>query len=488
LVKTAQASITSNPVLQSISGKEQTADQPDDARTYRSVGVDPDFYDLVDDNILSILLDACKPLFDLVSGAPDDAPEAKPSAPTLKPTDLLMSVAKLIVAAGFKMKEQARQEMAEEDLGGGMFDKDVRDVQHFATQIHLPQVYDAEEREQLDSQLARFKEPMRNLRKLKTGTKLYSCDVADTGSGLEGRVQAEIRAPAEEVAAYYMGWAKQFQDFTSDVDALTAGDRRSIHSTLIYGPILMPPPFKNRFGVTRCLTEKLDDDTFFITHLPCEHPEHPPSKDFVRLLFVRNIMVTRISATLTDLEFKGSINLGGRIPRSINDSVTIPIVMRSSIGVQKYFAAVRPADAFDNEDGRTLGRLLFAELYALRKNHDDLRRQVLKKITMINVLRSAQAKYRILDEFLYYIILNKMKRGSVQTVFVVETSLAALSASEAGRIARSFVMVLMTNAESAAAVDELIITFPALGEIDREFRWFRPMMEGIAFELMNKVA
>jgi len=49
-------------------------------------------------------------------------------------------------------------------------------------------------------------------------------------------------------------------------------------------------------------------------------------------------------------------------------------------------------------------------------------------------------------------------------------------------------MLLMSNATGEAAVDEHIRMFPALGDLDREFNWFRPMMVAIAAELMSKVA
>ncbi|GMI19044.1 hypothetical protein TeGR_g4044 [Tetraparma gracilis] len=114
--------------------------------------------------------------------------------------------------------------------------------------------------------------------------------------------------------------------------------------------------------------------------------------------------------------------------------------------------------------------------------------KILDEIRTTNVLRSAQAKYRFFDEFLFHIIRNAMKRGAVQTKFTVKTPLVALTANEAGRIARSLVSIIMANATAEAAVDEFVMTFPALGELDREYRWFRSMMEAIATELMDKVA
>ncbi|GMI21529.1 hypothetical protein TeGR_g5862 [Tetraparma gracilis] len=123
-----------------------------------------------------------------------------------------------------------------------------------------------------------------------------------------------------------------------------------------------------------------------------------------------------------------------------------------------------------------------------RKNEDFLNEKILDTIRTTNVLRSAQAKYRFFDEFLFHIIKNKMKMGASQTSFVVKTPLVALTANEAGRIARSFPMVMMANATAAAAVDEFIMTYVALVELDREYVWFRPMLTAIATELMSAVA
>jgi hypothetical protein len=168
---------------------------------HRSVGVDPDFYDMVDDNILSILLNACKPLFDLVSPPSSPAPQnptGKSSA--VKPADLLMGVAKLIIAAGFKMKEQARQEMGEEDLGGGIFDEDVAQMKGYANRVvSESQVYNAVEQDALDRQIALHNAPAKSLRKHKTRTKLYTCALAYQEFGLEARMRVEIRAPPDQV-------------------------------------------------------------------------------------------------------------------------------------------------------------------------------------------------------------------------------------------------------------------------------------------------
>jgi hypothetical protein len=299
------------------------------AKQHRSVPVDPDFYDTVDDNIIGILMDACKPLFDLVSGAHEDEdPEDKNFA--VKPADLMMSVAKLIVAAGFKMTEQARQDMAEEDLGGGMFDEDVKNMREGAARCSLPQQYTAEERQTLDKQRAAFDAPEKEPKKYKTGTKLCQAQLADDGHGVNMRVQAEVRAPAEQIVAYFMGNAKQFSEF---MEERTPGSSRlttrymgpaSDHSVMARVHIPVPSPLSDREFVLRTLWEKPNHGTFFVTQASVEDAAFPRREGVVRATFVRAFKLTKVSPKLTKFEFKGSASFGGSVPRNISNAITCP--------------------------------------------------------------------------------------------------------------------------------------------------------------------
>jgi hypothetical protein len=156
----------------------------------RSVPVGHIHYETVDSAIVELLINTCRPLF---SGGP---------APLL-PSELILAVSDVLAAASYKMKEQARQDMVEEDLGGGMFDEDVKNMREAAGKCNEPQVYDADELETLDAELVLHNTPAKSLQKGKTRTKLYSLDIADTGRGVEVRVTAEIRAPAEQVRSLH---------------------------------------------------------------------------------------------------------------------------------------------------------------------------------------------------------------------------------------------------------------------------------------------
>jgi hypothetical protein len=350
----AQSSLANNPILRSLSNKLEDDNEPDDTRTHRSVGVDPKFYDMVDDNIISILLDACKPLFALVARSnndPDSGGDSNNSSTSMKHADLVMNTANLIISAGFKMKEQARQEMEEEDLGGGMFDQDVKGMRLAASKCNEPQVYDAEEQETLDAEFELHEATTKSLKKISTRTKLYSLDIADTGSGVEARVMTEVRTPAEQVSlqtanvtkdthlthfdlqviAYLMGHKPEYEKYRTGENKHPSemGERRSDHSVVSRTTLPMPNPFNDREIVIKSMWKKLDERTYFFSQTTCQQCEFPERPGIVRVIFRRSVMVTKISAKVSRVEMNGSANLGGQIPRRINDTVTVPFVAKS---------------------------------------------------------------------------------------------------------------------------------------------------------------
>jgi hypothetical protein len=344
---------------------------------------------------MGILLDTCKPLFDLVSGRQSGADDTSPSPnSSMKPADLLMNVAKLIIAAGFKMKEQARQDMAEEDLGGGIFDHDVVEMREAAASYALPQEYSAEERQQLDDAKAAFDAPT-SFKKYKTGTKLYKAEVTDAGKDVFVRMEFEVRAPVEQVLAYYMGHALQFGNFGL-IEELSGKvlERLSAHNNVGSLLIPMPHPFQDRRALWRALWEKLDDDTYFYTQSSCVHPQYPPAAGIVDLDTQRILKLTKIGPSLTKYEMFARTDLVGNVPSRLNQIITIPFAARTPMDVIGYFASVRPADSYNEGDGEVLGQLLFYELYKLRQNDQELRDKITDKIRTMDVLRSVQAKYR----------------------------------------------------------------------------------------------
>ena len=313
-----------------------------------------------------------------------------------------------------------------------------------------------------------------SLKHYKTGTKLYTAQITDMGK-VFARSEMEVRTTAEQVLAYYMAHAGQFTNQDEDGGSVhtTIGERCNDHSAIAQYMISMPSPLQDRQLTVQLLWEKLDDSTYFIAQKTCVHQQFPKVEGAVSMSATRLIKLTKTSESSAKVEVVGSMNLCGSFPAQVNNIVTISRIVRTPITLATFFTAIRAADAFDEEDAKQLGQLLFRELRPHRHNAHVLREKVGEMICLMNVLSAAQAKYRFIDEFLFPIIRNEMKKGAAQTGFSVSTPLVALSADEAGRIGRSLVMLLMSNATGEAAVDEHIRMFPALGGLDREFNWFR---------------
>ena len=64
----------------------------------------------------------------------------------------------------------------------------------------------------------------------------------------------------------------------------------------------------------------------------------------------------------------------------------------------------------------------------------------------------------------------------------------ALTEMEARTIGNSLSTILLASTAANLAVDEWILTFPSLKELDRSVIWFRPMMNRIATRLVETSA
>jgi hypothetical protein len=159
-----------------------------------------------------------------------------------------------------------------------------------------------------------------------------------------------------------MGHVPEFNVFgTRDSENATEiGERRSDHSVVSRTAAHMPNPFDDRELIIRSMWKKLDESTYFYLNSTCEHNEFPVRPGVVRVNFRRSIKLTKINAKLTRVEMSGSADLGGRIPRSINNTVTIPFIAASTVGLHQYeSASARDASANNNPSMGVVRALIF---------------------------------------------------------------------------------------------------------------------------------
>ena len=82
-------------------------------------------------------------------------------------------------------------------------------------------------------------------------------------------------------------------------------------------------------------------------------------------------------------------------------------------------------------------------------------------------------------------MLARVMKNKLRPATKVETRLALLSVDEGRLIGSTLAAALATGRTSKSGVAEWIVTCPALGELDEEHAWFRPMIEGVADVLMK---
>jgi hypothetical protein len=348
--------------------------------------------------------------------------------------------------------------------------------------------------------------------KLKTNTKLVTGEVVHSDHHLIARVNANIRAPINQALAYFFAHHQQYQDHTNfdtpDV-MLDVYFDRTPRSVFTVNQYKSPFPLANREYVTLCTWEKLSDGSFHFAAVSADHSSYPITPDFVRMTVTRSARLVAISPSLTHVVVTSEVNLGGRIPRAVNDAITVPMLAGTCLRMMTYFSHVRSPDAYDAGDAVELGKLAFLKLRPLVKHPEELRDAVTKMIARNDVMREFQSKYEFLDEILCTVVRNQISqifdrsegdeggsREGKSTGSVLKRGLTKLSSSkvptraidltarDASRIASKFSLVLLSNTTSDAAVDEWFLSFPALGELGDEFTWFKPAMEGTAALLL----
>ena len=77
-------------------------------------------------------------------------------------------------------------------------------------------------------------------------------------------------------------------------------------------------------------------------------------------------------------------------------------------------------------------------------------------------------------------MLKEVCWNHVYPVKKVTAGLKELGVDDGRRMGRSYAMTILSNTSFEAAADEFIHFYPALGEVDRQYIWFRPMMVTLA--------
>ncbi|GMI24816.1 hypothetical protein TeGR_g13144, partial [Tetraparma gracilis] len=87
----------------------------------------------------------------------------------------------------------------------------------------------------------------------------------------------------------------------------------------------------------------------------------------------------------------------------------------------------------------------------------------------------------------FEVLLTKVVANKLRPAGDSKAKLCNMSAKEARVIGGALASCIAANLTAPAAVDEWILRYPAMGELEREYVWFRPMMDTVAQRHLESV-
>jgi hypothetical protein len=227
----------------------------------------------------------------------------------------------------------------------------------------------------------------------------------------------------------------------------------------------VPNPFDDRDSLSRCVWRKRATGYIFVS-VPELSDAHSLSSDVGRARFPSMLKMTITGDASTKLEYVLQPDAGGSLPLWL-----VRTLMGSSLAwvteIQRYWGGLRGLGEWDAKDGEAVGEVLTtksdAESHRLKgETGVDARvRELLKKH---KGLKELGQKHDWFCALLTKIVANKLRPAGDAGV-----KLCNMSEKQANIIGGALASCIAANLTAPAAVDEWILRYPAMGELEREY-------------------
>jgi hypothetical protein len=241
---------------------------------------------------------------------------------------------------------------------------------------------------------------------------------------------------------------------------------------------------RNRHFRSRMKLYKVDDDSSIIVVEP-DMGEPPLASSLVS-----EDLKHSHSATESSIIYFHNVGL-----KSVKVEATLKLEMGELVSKKATFQCLTECledfrkSAFDlvcmlgtsemtEEDGRFLGEELMNAVKKGSKKEEALNSVIAKCKTLEKLVEQHSFMKPLLDA----VVENKL-----HAVSRIDGKAENLGDTEGRAIGRSLAISLATTLFATIGVDEWILQFPALQEVDKEHSWFRPMVENISYILVGEV-
>ena len=158
--------------------------------------------------------------------------------------------------------------------------------------------------------------------------------------------------------------------------------------------------------------------------------------------------------------------------------------------MQQYFQKRRTLNLLDEQDGVAMGEAFMLK-YSKREKHDaNSSKHSLAFVRVQSVIFSHKALKQYEEENPWFsnLMTGVISNSILGSTGKVKSRVLTLSNKEARTIGNSLATIMMGSTSADLAVEDWILTSPAMQELDVELIWFRPMMNRIATRLLASAA
>jgi hypothetical protein len=173
-------------------------------------------------------------------------------------------------------------------------------------------------------------------------------------------------------------------------------------------------------------------------------------------------MKVRKNGNATSIEFVCQIQFGGRMPVALTNAY-IGHQLSSMIALQERVQGQRRLDDWDEADGRDTAEFIMM-LRKLEKGVTMAEMRVREATERHEGLRELEEKHAWVNILLTKVVANKLRPAGDS-----KAKLCNMSAKQAEVIGGALASCIAANLTAHAAVDEWILRYPAMGELDREY-------------------
>jgi len=299
-----------------------------------------------------------------------------------------------------------------------------------------------------------------------------------------GWATTTVRASPEEVLAYTWDPMRRSASREDDVEK-SVDERKNDHNLLLYYYKKMPKIVADRDFLSRVVWRKYDGGKFILVTSPTESGLRPQNSSAVRATYPSTMKFSRKGESETTVEYVIHPDVGGDVPSFLMNNYTARN-LGSVTAIQEYFQALRKLEEWDEDDGRVVGEVLCIKTTAEKRREtgeSKVGARLRGLFERLKGLKQIAEKYEFFQLMMTRVVENKLR-----PTVVVNTPLCDVSKREGIVMARGLAMAMASNLTAEAAVDQWVLQYRALRELDKEEAWFRPMMNVVGKRLLGEVS